>query len=127
MNECASPFDGTPPGSCRTAGPTSPVPSEGRPNPWRVRRRGSGINRALWVRSSPGPPNCRLPDPLAESAREAVEDEDEFDSEHRTPNTEGHPMTIQPYEIGICSWSVQAKSVPELSRILEQLGIDLVQ
>ena len=36
-------------------------------------------------------------------------------------------MPIQPYEIGICSWSVQAKSVPELSRILERLGIDLVQ
>ena len=36
-------------------------------------------------------------------------------------------MPIQPYEIGICSWSVQAKSVPELSRILDRLGIDLVQ
>jgi L-ribulose-5-phosphate 3-epimerase len=36
-------------------------------------------------------------------------------------------MAIQPYEIGICSWSVQVTSVPELKRILDRLGIDLVQ
>jgi len=36
-------------------------------------------------------------------------------------------MAIRPYEIGICSWSVQVTSVPELKGILDRLGIDLVQ
>lgn len=36
-------------------------------------------------------------------------------------------MEIKPYEIGICSWSVQVTSVPELKRILDRLGVDLVQ
>jgi sugar phosphate isomerase/epimerase len=36
-------------------------------------------------------------------------------------------MAIQPYEIGICSWSVQVTSVPELKGILDRLSIDLVQ
>src|SRR5262249_6240744 len=36
-------------------------------------------------------------------------------------------MAIQPYDIGICSWSVQVTSVPELKGILDCLGIDLVQ
>ncbi len=36
-------------------------------------------------------------------------------------------MTIEPLAIGVCSWSLQVKSVPELKRLLERLGIDVVQ
>lgn len=36
-------------------------------------------------------------------------------------------MPIEPYAIGICSWSVQVTSVPELRRILDRLGINLIQ
>src|SRR5438874_128239 len=36
-------------------------------------------------------------------------------------------MAIHPLEIGICSWSVQVKSVPELKGILDRMGIDLIQ
>ncbi len=34
---------------------------------------------------------------------------------------------IEPLAIGVCSWSLQVKSVPELKKLLDQLGIDLVQ
>lgn len=34
---------------------------------------------------------------------------------------------IKPLAIGVCSWSLQVKSVPELKKLLDQLGIDLVQ
>ena len=36
-------------------------------------------------------------------------------------------MSIDPLAIGVCSWSLQVKSIPELSRLLERLGIDVVQ
>src|ERR1043166_10200203 len=36
-------------------------------------------------------------------------------------------MTVQPYEIGVCSWSLQVKSIPELKRLLGQLGTDVIQ
>jgi L-ribulose-5-phosphate 3-epimerase len=36
-------------------------------------------------------------------------------------------MTVQPLAIGVCSWSLQVKSVPELRRLLDRLGIDTVQ
>jgi sugar phosphate isomerase/epimerase len=34
---------------------------------------------------------------------------------------------IEPLAIGVCSWSLQVKSVPELKRFLDQLGVDVVQ
>jgi sugar phosphate isomerase/epimerase len=34
---------------------------------------------------------------------------------------------IEPLAIGVCSWSLQVKNVPELSGFLKQLGIDVVQ
>ena len=34
---------------------------------------------------------------------------------------------IQPYAIGVCSWSLQVKSVPELRGFLDQLGVNVVQ
>src|SRR5207253_11247928 len=37
------------------------------------------------------------------------------------------PMTVEPLAIGVCSWSLQVKSVAELKRLLERLGIDVVQ
>ncbi len=36
-------------------------------------------------------------------------------------------MTIEPLAIGVCSWSLQVKSIPELQRLLGRLGIDVVQ
>jgi sugar phosphate isomerase/epimerase len=36
-------------------------------------------------------------------------------------------MPIEPLAIGVCSWSLQVKSIPELSRFLKRLGIDVVQ
>jgi sugar phosphate isomerase/epimerase len=36
-------------------------------------------------------------------------------------------MSIEALAIGVCSWSLQVKSVPELRRLLDRLGIDVVQ
>src|SRR5438128_1054413 len=36
-------------------------------------------------------------------------------------------MAIQPLAIGVCSWSLQVKSVPELKQLLDKLGVDVVQ
>jgi sugar phosphate isomerase/epimerase len=36
-------------------------------------------------------------------------------------------MPIEPLAIGVCSWSLQVKSIPELKRLLTRLGIDVVQ
>src|SRR5262249_14914174 len=37
------------------------------------------------------------------------------------------PMPTEPLAIGVCSWSLQVKSVSELKRLLDQLGINVVQ
>jgi L-ribulose-5-phosphate 3-epimerase len=34
---------------------------------------------------------------------------------------------MKPLEVGVCSWSLQVKSIPELKGFLDRLGIDLVQ
>ncbi len=36
-------------------------------------------------------------------------------------------MTIEPLAIGVCSWSLQVTSVPELKRFMDRLGISVVQ
>ena len=36
-------------------------------------------------------------------------------------------MSIEPLAIGVCSWSLQVKNVPELKGFLDRLGIDVVQ
>jgi sugar phosphate isomerase/epimerase len=36
-------------------------------------------------------------------------------------------MSIEPLAIGVCSWSLQVKSIPELKRLLDRLGTDVVQ
>ncbi len=36
-------------------------------------------------------------------------------------------MTVEPLAIGVCSWSLQVKNVPELKGFLDQLGTDVVQ
>jgi L-ribulose-5-phosphate 3-epimerase len=36
-------------------------------------------------------------------------------------------MAVEPLAIGVCSWSLQVKSVPELSKLLGRLGVDVVQ
>ena len=36
-------------------------------------------------------------------------------------------MIVQPLAIGVCSWSLQVKSVPELKALLARLGTDVVQ
>jgi L-ribulose-5-phosphate 3-epimerase len=39
----------------------------------------------------------------------------------------GAIMEIEPLAIGVCSWSLQVKSVPELNQLLDRLGIAVVQ
>ncbi len=36
-------------------------------------------------------------------------------------------MPIEPLAIGVCSWSLQVTSVPELKRLMDGLGVDVVQ
>jgi L-ribulose-5-phosphate 3-epimerase len=36
-------------------------------------------------------------------------------------------MAIEPLAIGVCSWSLQVKSVAELKKLMDQLGTDVVQ
>jgi sugar phosphate isomerase/epimerase len=36
-------------------------------------------------------------------------------------------MSIEPLALGVCSWSLQVKSVPELKRLLDRLATDVVQ
>jgi L-ribulose-5-phosphate 3-epimerase len=36
-------------------------------------------------------------------------------------------MAIEPLAIGVCSWSLQVKSVPELRRLTDRLGLNVVQ
>ncbi len=36
-------------------------------------------------------------------------------------------MAIEPLAIGVCSWSLQVNSIPELKGFLDRLGIDVVQ
>ncbi len=36
-------------------------------------------------------------------------------------------MATHPFAIGVCSWSLQVKSVPELSRLLDRLGVNIIQ
>jgi len=36
-------------------------------------------------------------------------------------------MAIEPLAIGVCSWSLQVKSIPELQRFLARLGVNTVQ
>jgi L-ribulose-5-phosphate 3-epimerase len=36
-------------------------------------------------------------------------------------------MALEPLAVGVCSWSLQVKSVPELRRLLDRLGINVVQ
>ena len=36
-------------------------------------------------------------------------------------------MSIPPLAIGVCSWSLQVKNVPELQRLVDQLGVSVVQ
>src|SRR4029078_3509849 len=40
---------------------------------------------------------------------------------------EGNIVRVEPYEIGVCSWSLQVSSIPELKRLLDQLGTNLIQ
>jgi sugar phosphate isomerase/epimerase len=36
-------------------------------------------------------------------------------------------MALESLPIGVCSWSLQVKSIPELKRLIDQLGVDVVQ
>src|ERR1044072_2304988 len=36
-------------------------------------------------------------------------------------------MALEPLAVGVCSWSLQVKSVPELKRLMDGLGTDVVQ
>jgi L-ribulose-5-phosphate 3-epimerase len=39
----------------------------------------------------------------------------------------GVVMAIEPLAIGVCSWSLQVKNVPELKQFLDRLGVSVVQ
>src|SRR5436305_12963261 len=36
-------------------------------------------------------------------------------------------MAVEPYAVGVCSWSLQVRSVPELRRLLDRLGVNVIQ
>ena len=36
-------------------------------------------------------------------------------------------MAVEPLAVGVCSWSLQVHSIPELKDLLERLGVNLVQ
>ncbi len=36
-------------------------------------------------------------------------------------------MSVAPFAIGICSWSLQVTSVPELRKLLDELGVNVIQ
>jgi sugar phosphate isomerase/epimerase len=36
-------------------------------------------------------------------------------------------MPVEPLAVGVCSWSLQVTSIPELKRLLDRLGVDVVQ
>lgn len=36
-------------------------------------------------------------------------------------------MSIEPFAIGVCSWSLQVTNIPELKGFMDRLGIDVVQ
>jgi L-ribulose-5-phosphate 3-epimerase len=36
-------------------------------------------------------------------------------------------MSLEPLAVGVCSWSLQVKSIPELRRLLDRLGVNVVQ
>jgi sugar phosphate isomerase/epimerase len=36
-------------------------------------------------------------------------------------------MSLEPFALGVCSWSLQVRSVAELKRLLDRLGTDVVQ
>src|SRR5205814_8260143 len=36
-------------------------------------------------------------------------------------------MSLEPLAIGVCSWSLQVTSVPELKGFMDRLGVDVVQ
>jgi sugar phosphate isomerase/epimerase len=36
-------------------------------------------------------------------------------------------MSIEPLAIGVCSWSLQVKSIPELKTLMDRLGVDVLQ
>lgn len=36
-------------------------------------------------------------------------------------------MAVEPYAIGVCSWSLQVTSIPELRQLLDRLGVNVIQ
>jgi L-ribulose-5-phosphate 3-epimerase len=55
-----------------------------------------------------------------------------FTPYHRRTGTrlsarKGVVMAIEPLAIGVCSWSLQIKNVPELQQLLDRLGVSVVQ
>ena len=43
------------------------------------------------------------------------------------PSSSSVPTGLAPWSLGVCSWSLQVKSLPELKGFLDQLGINVVQ
>src|SRR5262245_35910639 len=43
------------------------------------------------------------------------------------PSSRSRTMAIEPLAIGVCSWSLQVKTIPELKKLVGRLGVDVVQ
>jgi L-ribulose-5-phosphate 3-epimerase len=43
------------------------------------------------------------------------------------PQTASSRSSLPPLSLGVCSWSLQVKNIPELRRLLDLLGVDVVQ
>src|SRR5437588_8830189 len=54
---------------------------------------------------------------------------------HSPPTTHHSPLTanqesamaLAPLSIGVCSWSLQVGSIPELRKLMDRLGVNVVQ
>src|SRR5215472_9408145 len=44
-----------------------------------------------------------------------------------THHSRSYTMPLEPLAIGVCSWSLQVKSIPELKRLCDRLGVDVLQ
>ena len=48
-------------------------------------------------------------------------------SEGKSVSTTTSASALPPLSLGVCSWSLQVSSIPELQSFLDTLGIDVVQ
>src|SRR5262249_39585707 len=52
---------------------------------------------------------------------------DTFQTSPENLSSRSRRMSIEPLAVGVCSWSLQVKSVPELKQFMDRLGVSVVQ